>query len=75
MTPGLKLSYYRQAFTQYADNGKKIGNLNGAPSITHAAAYHSWLPSVDVHYMLQPNWAGTCSSPRVTPSRRRASST
>ena len=57
VTPGFKLSYYQQAFTQYADNGKKIGNLNGAPSITHTAAYHSWLPSFDVHYRLQPNWS------------------
>jgi iron complex outermembrane recepter protein len=57
VTPGLKLSFYRQAFVQYADNGKKIGNLNGAPSITHTAAYHSWLPSFDVHYMLHPNWS------------------
>ena len=27
------------------------------PSIEHAAEYHSWLPSFDVHYMLQRNWS------------------
>ena len=31
---GLKLAYYKQDFTQFADNGKTVGNLNGAASIT-----------------------------------------
>jgi len=56
-TPGIKLSYYKQDFTQFADNGKTVGNLNGAPSITHAASYTTWLPSVDAHYRLQKNWS------------------
>ncbi len=57
ITPGIKLAYYKQDFTQFADNGRTVGNLNGAPSIEHAAEYHSWLPSLDAHYMLQRNWS------------------
>jgi iron complex outermembrane receptor protein len=34
-----------------------VGNLNGAASITHDASYHSWLPSLDAHYLLQHNWS------------------
>ena len=30
VTPGVKYAYYKQAFTQYADNGKTVGNLGGA---------------------------------------------
>jgi iron complex outermembrane recepter protein len=56
-TPGAKLAYYKQNFTQFADNGKVVGNLNGAASIQHAVDYHSWLPSVDAHYLLQSYWS------------------
>src|SRR5262249_5760238 len=44
-------------FTQFADNGKTVGSLNGAPFVTHAVEYHSWLPSIDAHYLLQPYWS------------------
>jgi len=57
ITPGIKFAYYKQDFTQFADNGKVVGNLNGAPSVNHAVDYHSWLPSVDAHYLLQPYWS------------------
>ena len=57
VTPGIKLAYYQQDFTQYADNGKTVGNLNGAASVQHTADYHSWLPSIDGHYRLQANWS------------------
>ena len=57
VTPGIKYAYYQQDFTQLADNGKTVGNLNGAPSIRHAATYHSVLPSVDAHLLLQPHWS------------------
>jgi iron complex outermembrane receptor protein len=57
ITPGFKLAYYRQDFTQFADNGKTVGNLNGAPSVSHAVQYHSPLPSLDAHYMVQPYWS------------------
>jgi len=57
VTPGLKLAYYQQDFTQFADNGKTVGNLNGAPFVQHAVEYHSWLPSLDAHYLVQPYWS------------------
>src|SRR5258707_14430295 len=35
LTPGVKLAYYKQDFTQFADNGKTVGNLGGLPSVNH----------------------------------------
>jgi iron complex outermembrane receptor protein len=57
VTPGVKLARYTQDFTQFADNGKVVGNLNGAPSVQHDVTYQSWLPSFDVHYLAQPYWS------------------
>ena len=57
ITPGVKLAYYKQDFTQLADNGKAVGNLNGAASVNHVAEYHAWLPSIDAHYLVQPYWS------------------
>jgi iron complex outermembrane receptor protein len=57
ITPGIKLAYYKQDFTQFADNGKTVGSLNGAASVQHAVEYHSWLPSIDAHYLLQSYWS------------------
>jgi iron complex outermembrane receptor protein len=57
ITPGIKLAYYKQDFTQFADNGKTVGSLNGAASVQHAVDYHSWLPSLDIHYLAQPYWS------------------
>jgi iron complex outermembrane receptor protein len=57
VTPGIKLAHYTQDFTQFADNGKTVGNLNGAASIQHAVSYNTWLPSVDAHYLVQPYWS------------------
>jgi iron complex outermembrane receptor protein len=57
VTPGIKLAYYKQDFTQFADNGKVVGDLNGAPSVKHAVQYHSWLPSFDAHYLAQSYWS------------------
>ena len=57
VTPGMKYAYYKQDFTQFADNGKTVGNLNGAPSVNHVAEYHSWLPSIDAHILVQPDWS------------------
>jgi iron complex outermembrane receptor protein len=57
VTPGLKLAYYKQNFTQFADNGKTVGSLNGAPSVNHVAEYHSWLPSLDAHVLARPYWS------------------
>jgi iron complex outermembrane receptor protein len=57
LTPGAKMAYYKQDFTQFADNGKTVGNLGGAPSIGHVAEYHTWLPSFDAHYLLGRTWS------------------
>ena len=57
LTPGVKMAYYKQAFTQFADNGKVVGNLNGAPFVKHDAVYKTWLPSLDAHYLVQGNWS------------------
>jgi iron complex outermembrane recepter protein len=51
----VKYSYYNQDFVQFADNGKTVGNLGGAASISHAAAYKTWLPSFDAHYLVLRN--------------------
>ena len=57
ITPGIKYAYYKQDLTQFADNGKTVGNLNGAASVNHVAEYHSWLPSIDAHLLVQPYWS------------------
>jgi iron complex outermembrane receptor protein len=57
ITPGIKYAYYKQDLTQFADNGKTVGNLNGAPSVNHVADYHSTLPSIDAHLLVQPYWS------------------
>jgi len=57
VTPGVKYAYYKQDFTQFADNGKTVGNLNGAPSVEHVANYHATLPSIDAHVLVQPYWS------------------
>ena len=57
ITPGIKYAYYTQDFTQFADNGKTVGSLNGALFTKHAVDYHTWLPSVDAHYLVQPYWS------------------
>ena len=57
ITPGAKFAYYKQDFTQFADNGKTVGNLNGALYTRHAVDYHTWLPSIDAHYLVQPYWS------------------
>jgi iron complex outermembrane recepter protein len=57
LTGGIKYAFYRQDLTQFADNGKTVGNLGGQPSVFHSAAYHSYLPSFDVNYRLRNNWS------------------
>jgi iron complex outermembrane recepter protein len=57
ITPGIKYAYYRQNLTQFADNGKTVGSLNGAASVNHVAEYHSTLPSLDAHLLVQPYWS------------------
>jgi iron complex outermembrane receptor protein len=57
VTPGVKLSYYNFDFRQFADNGKTVGSLNGAPFVDHTQTYHSWEPAFDAHYLLKSNWS------------------
>jgi len=57
ITPGVKYSSYKQDLTQFADNGKTVGNLGGAPYVKHSATYTSVLPSFDIHYLLEKNWS------------------
>jgi iron complex outermembrane receptor protein len=57
LTAGLKYAYYKQDLTQYADNGKTVGNLGGQPFVQHSAAYHSYLPSLDASFRLKNNWS------------------
>jgi iron complex outermembrane recepter protein len=56
VTPGVKYTYYKQDFRQFAD-GKTVGTLNGAPYVDHAADYNSWLPTINVHWLPQPYWS------------------
>jgi iron complex outermembrane receptor protein len=53
VTPGVKYSYYKQDFVQFADNGKTVGNLGGAPSVFHSVDYRSWMPSADARYKIK----------------------
>jgi iron complex outermembrane receptor protein len=56
VTAGIKVAQYGMNLTQYADNGKTVGNLNGAASTYHDAQYRAWMPSLDARYKLKPNW-------------------
>ena len=69
VTGGFKWAHFTQDLKQYADNGKTVGNLNGAPFVTHSAGYNSYLPSVDANYRFKPNWSvyGQYSTGSVIP--------
>ncbi len=54
---GDKYAYYNLSFKQYADNGKVVGSLNGAPYITSSAGSGSNLPSAQANYRLTNNWS------------------
>jgi iron complex outermembrane receptor protein len=56
VTAGVKVAQYGMNLTQYADNGKTVGSLGGAPSVFHEADYRSWMPSIDARYKIRPNW-------------------
>jgi iron complex outermembrane receptor protein len=57
ITPGIKYASYKQDFTQFADNGKTVGNLGGLPYVQHGQTYNAWNPSFDVHYLAQSYWS------------------
>ena len=54
---GVKLADYSMDLKQFADNGKTVGGLGGAPYVTHSANYHAWNPSADARYRLRSNWS------------------
>jgi iron complex outermembrane receptor protein len=56
ITLGVKSAYYNMSLKQYAD-GKTVGNLGGAPSISNDGSYNSWLPSFEANYRIKPNWS------------------
>jgi iron complex outermembrane receptor protein len=56
LTGGIKLANYNMNFTQFADNGKTVGSLNGAPFVQHDATFRAWMPSLDARYRLKSNW-------------------
>jgi iron complex outermembrane receptor protein len=69
VTPGVKYASYKQEFVHLQDNGGAVGPLGGvynkttgvitggAASLANSVTYTDWLPSLDVHYKLQPNWS------------------
>jgi iron complex outermembrane receptor protein len=57
LTGGFKYAFFSQDLTQYADNGKTVGNLNGALFVVHSASYSSYLPSFDANFRLMNNWS------------------
>ncbi len=56
ITVGIKDAYYRMWLKQFAD-GKTVGNLGGAPFVTHTANYNSWLPSFEANFRIRDNWS------------------
>jgi len=56
VTGGVKLADYLLNFTQFADNGKTVGSLNGAPYVKHDTSYRKWSPSLDARYKVRGNW-------------------
>jgi iron complex outermembrane receptor protein len=54
---GDKYAYYTLDFKQYADNGKVVGNLGGAPYISSSGGFGANLPSASANYRLTNNWS------------------
>jgi iron complex outermembrane recepter protein len=42
---------------QYADDGKIVGNLSGAPSTTSSGGFGSNLPSAEANFRIRNNWS------------------
>ena len=71
VTPGVKYASYKQDFVHYQDNGGAVGTLGGvltktatsqsiaggAATLENSITYTDVLPSIDVHYMVKPNWS------------------
>jgi iron complex outermembrane recepter protein len=52
-----KYAYYNMSLTQYADDGKIVGNLGGATSVNSSGGFGSNLPSAEANYRLASNWS------------------
>jgi iron complex outermembrane recepter protein len=57
VTAGFKYAYYNMNLTQYADDGKIVGNLAGAASVNSSGGFGSSLPSAEVNYRLTDHWS------------------
>ena len=57
ITGGEKYAYYNMALTQYADDGKIVGQLGGAASVSSSGGFGSSLPSASANYHLTNNWS------------------
>jgi iron complex outermembrane receptor protein len=70
VTPGVKYASYKQDFNHLQDCktvlglGATVSGTScsvtagvGAPSVGNSVSYSDVLPSLDVHYQLQPNWS------------------
>ncbi len=69
VTPGVKWASYQQDFVHLQDNGGAVGPLGGvyssatgkitggAPSLANSIKYTDLMPSLDVHYMVRPDWS------------------
>lgn len=57
ITAGDKYAYYTMALTQYADDGKIVGSLQGAPYVQSSGGFGSNLPSAEANYRILNNWS------------------
>jgi iron complex outermembrane receptor protein len=57
LTAGYKFAWYNMALTQYADDGKIVGSLGGAPNVKSSGSFPSNLPSAEANYRLSNRWA------------------
>jgi iron complex outermembrane recepter protein len=54
---GDKYAFYTLDFKQYADDGKVVGNLGGAPFTESSGGFGSNLPSASANYRLTNYWS------------------
>jgi iron complex outermembrane receptor protein len=66
ITAGLKDAHYNMWLKQFADDGKKVGNLCSTdssgnqvclPYTVHDAGYNNWLPSFEANFRIRYNWS------------------
>ena len=57
VTVGDKYAYYTMDFKQFADNGKVVGTLNGAPFVTSSGGSAATFPRRQANYRLTTIWS------------------